>query len=403
MVYHAAQVYRRTATLAIRGNLEAKQASLAAEQANRSKTQFFVAASHDLRQPLHAMGLYAEALMDRVHDSEATRLVRGINSSVDALDELFSELLDVSRLDTGVVTAHARDFALAPLFRKLSLCYEPVAHHKGLSLRLRAGDLTVHADPVLVERILRNLVANALRCTLRGGVLVSARQQGGAVLLQVWDTGIGISAPERQRVFDAFYQVPTEAVPEHRRGLGLGLSIVQRFADLMKAPLGLRSQPGRGTVFSLTLQTARKAVRPPAPTSPLPVLGLGGLSRQPVWLVEDDVAVRTTVAAWLTDWGADVSSFDVTAAQALLTDKPSSSPALLIVGTESTDQSGAEPVARFIELVRRHCGRALPAIIIGAEPAARPVHHDTLSQWLGRPVLPHKLRALVGAQLARGM
>lgn len=403
MVYNAAKVYRSTATLAIRGGIEAKQASLAAELANRSKTQFFVAASHDLRQPLHAMGLYAEALMDRVHDPEVTRLVRGINSSVNALDELFSELLDVSRLDTGVITPQARDFALAPLFRKLSLCYEPVAHDKGLSLRLRAGGLQVHADPVLVERILRNLVANALRCTPHGGVLVSARRQRGTVLLQVWDTGIGISAPERQRIFDAFYQVPTKAVPEQRRGLGLGLSIVQRFADLMRAPLGLRSQPGRGTVFSLTLQPASKAVLPPASALPSPGLGLGGLSRQPVWLVEDDVAVRTTVAAWLTDWGAEVSSFDVTAALARLAGTPSSPPALLIVGTGATEEAGVERVARLIDAVRRHCGRALPAIVLGAEPATRIANLDALSQWLDRPVVPHKLRALVGAQLTRAL
>ncbi|HEY0818822.1 MAG TPA: HAMP domain-containing sensor histidine kinase, partial [Rhizobacter sp.] len=177
-----------------------------AELANRAKTQFFAAASHDLRQPLHAMGLLAEALRQRSHDPALAPLVASLNGSVAALEDLFCELLDITKIDSGAVTVAPVDFTADEIFRKLRLHFEPVAFDKGLSLRFRGGEQLLHADPVLVERILRNLVSNAVRYTHDGSVLVSCRRRGQQVRLQVWDTGVGIPEDERERIFEEFYQ-----------------------------------------------------------------------------------------------------------------------------------------------------------------------------------------------------
>src|SRR5438105_4389659 len=240
-----------------------------AEVANRAKTQFFTAASHDLRQPLHAMGLFAEALRQKSHDEEVVHLVNSINGSVDALEGLFSELLDITRIDTGGVEVNPQHFEIGDIFRKLRLHFEPTAFEKGLALRMRGARHVVHADPLLVERIVRNLVSNAIRYTNDGSVLVGCRRRGDKLLLQVWDTGVGIREQEQGRVFEEFYQVPNSGVvaPQQRKGLGLGLAIVKRLAELMGAPLGLRSQPRRGAVVTLERPVGKAA--PPE----LPVVG----------------------------------------------------------------------------------------------------------------------------------
>jgi K+-sensing histidine kinase KdpD len=210
-----------------------------AEVANRAKTQFFTAASHDLRQPLHAMGLFAEALRQKNHDVEVAHLVNSINESVDALEGLFSQLLDITRIDSGGVEVEPRHFAMGDLFRKLRLHFEPIAFEKGLALRFRGDARIAHADPLLVERIARNLVSNAIRYTSDGSVLVSCRRRNGRLLLQVWDTGTGIDAREQSRVFEEFYQVPgvERSLQHERRGLGLGLAIVLAVTAFAPAPL----------------------------------------------------------------------------------------------------------------------------------------------------------------------
>ncbi len=154
------------------------------------------------------MGLFAEALRARTHEPEVAQLVNSINESVDALEGLFSELLDITRIDSGGVEVHPDNFELAEIFRKVRLHFEPAAFEKGLALRIRGGQHVAFADPLLVERIVRNLLSNAIRYTSDGSVLVSCRRRGERLLLQVWDTGPGIGASERARVFEEFYQVP---------------------------------------------------------------------------------------------------------------------------------------------------------------------------------------------------
>ena len=298
---------KRTAEAA---RAQAEEARLEADIANRAKTQFFAAASHDLRQPLHAMGLFAEALRQRTREPEVAHLVNSVNESVDALEGLFSELLDITRIDSGGLEVRPEHFEMGEILRKVRLHFEPTAFEKGLALRLRGGRHAVHADPLLVERIVRNLVSNAIRYTEDGSVLVSCRRRSGRLLVQVWDTGVGIAAADCGRVFEEFYQVPGAAQPthEHRKGLGLGLAIVARLASLMEAPLSVRSALSRGSVFTLSLpvgQAPRAAPTLPPRKGPIDITLTGRL----VVIVEDEPAVREGLAVLLAGWGATLAAF----------------------------------------------------------------------------------------------
>jgi two-component system, sensor histidine kinase len=412
-----ARTYRQTLQRVIQLKLQADRLSVQlrvekeaadaarreAEVANRAKTQFFTAASHDLRQPLHAMGLFAEALRQKSHNEEVSQLVNSINSSVDALEGLFSELLDITRIDTGGVEVKPAHFAVADILRKLRLHFEPNAFEKGLALRFRGVQHLVHADPLLVERILRNLVSNAIRYTDDGTVLVSARRRGDHILLQVWDTGQGIPLQEQQHIFEEFYQLATTRpiTAEQRKGLGLGLAIVKRLAGLMNAPLTLRSEPGRGTVFSLQVPRGeRSAVQLPNTDrkGPLGITLVGRL----IVVVEDEPAVRGGLEAMLKGWGATLASFESVAAArewatACSPDQPK--PDLLIVDYRlENGQTGVQA----IDALRSRFGTPLPAIVVtgstmtGHEKEA--LDHDF--HLLIKPVVPNKLRAMIAFKLS---
>ena len=376
-----------------------------AEVANRAKTQFFTAASHDLRQPLHAMGLFAEALRQRTHEPEVAQLVNSINESVDALEGLFSELLDITRIDSGGVEVNPESFSVGEIFRKLRLHYEPAAFEKGLGLRFRGGRHVALADPLLVERILRNLLSNAIRYTVDGSVLVSARRHGELVRLQVWDTGPGIREDERVRVFEEFYQLPgtpRAALGEQKKGLGLGLAIVKRLAALMGAPISLRSEVGRGCVFSLELPVG-KAPRPGTPAQPGKApLGLT-LDGKLIVIVEDEPAVRQGLEVLLRGWGASIEAFDsvgATRAWAAASDPAKFTPALVIADYRL--EPGETGVAA-IDALRQRFGDRLPAIVVTGSSMTG---HDKEAQEhdfhvLIKPVLPNKLRAMIAFKLAK--
>ncbi|WP_418316643.1 ATP-binding protein [Piscinibacter sakaiensis] len=380
----------------------AEDARRQAEVANRAKTQFFSAVSHDLRQPLHAMGLFAEALRHKAHDDEVVKLVNSINDSVDALESLFSELLDITRIDSGGVSVNPQPFEFDDILRRLRLHFEPVAFEKGLALRLRGGRHGIHADPLLVERILRNLVSNAIRYCADGTVLVSARRRGDKVLVQVWDTGPGIAEEEQQRIFEEFYQIAaadSADAGQQRKGLGLGLAIVRRLTDLIGAQLDLRSQPGRGTVFSLTLPLGR-IVREPMPR-PTPVAGTSvTLHGRTIVVVEDEPTVRAGLEVLLKEWGAAVASFDSVAAVTTWagSQDPATTVDLLIVDYRLEQGLTGVDALRFL---RQRFGVAVPAIVVtgstmtGHENEA----HDEDFHVLIKPVVPNKLRAMIAFKL----
>ncbi len=395
----------RTEELAVQLRVEKAEADAArraAEAASRAKTQFFAAASHDLRQPLHAMGLFAEALRQRSHDPEVASLVNSINESVDALEGLFGELLDITRIDTGGVEVNPAPVRLRDVFGRLRLHFEPIAFEKGLMLSFRGDRHVAHADPVLLERVLRNLVSNAIRYTDDGGVLVSCRARGEQLLVQVWDSGIGIADAMLPRIFDEFFQVqsnrPLEA--HHRKGLGLGLAIVKRLSDLMGAPIGVRSRVGHGTVFSLTVPVGKapRTVEAVAGRSQLPI-GLTLEGRRFV-VVEDEAAVREGLVVLLQAWGASVVAFDtVEGVEGWLASAAAEPPHLLLVDYRLPQ--GRTGIDALVALRARWPQAALPAIVItgsslgGHEDEA--VRHDY--HLLIKPVLPNKLRAMIAFKL----
>lgn len=379
-----------------------ESARRAAEAASRAKTQFFAAASHDLRQPLHAMGLFAEALRQRAHDPEVAALVNSINESVDALEGLFGELLDITRIDTGGVDVNPAPVAMRELFARLRLHFEPTAFEKGLALGFHGQRHVAHADPVLLERILRNLVSNAIRYCDDGGVLVSCRPRDGKLLLQVWDSGIGISESSLPRIFDEFYQVQSQRPLEahQRKGLGLGLAIVARLAALMEAPITVRSRVGHGTVFSFEVPPG-KAVRALEPQAARPQVPLGlTLQGRLLLVVEDETAVREGLVVLLKAWGASVVDFDTVAAlQGWLASGPAEAPDLLLVDYRLPQgRTGLDALAT----VRAHWpARRLPAIVITGSTIGG--HEDEAAEHdfhlLIKPVLPNKLRAMIGFKL----
>ena len=381
---------------------EADEARRIAEAANRAKTQFFAAASHDLRQPLHAMGLFAEALRQRTRDPEVSSLVNSINESVDALEGLFGELLDITRIDTGGVEVHPAPVRVRELFARLRLHFEPTAFEKGLHLAFHGERHVAVADPVLIERVLRNLVSNAIRYTDDGGVLVSCRSRGDQLLVQVWDSGIGIAAAVLPRIFDEFYQVqrqrPLEA--HQRKGLGLGLAIVQRLAQLMGTVVTVRSQPGRGSVFSFSVPAGRlsRATDVQSTVSKAP-LGLTLQGRRIV-IVEDEPAVRDGLVVLLKAWGATVNAFDsLPAIETWLAARPAEAPDLLIVDYRLPDgTTGLQALAMLRAAWPQ--GR-LPAIVVTGSSLGG--HEDESEahdfHLLIKPVLPNKLRAMIGFKL----
>ncbi len=381
----------------------AEAAQRDAEAANRAKTQFFAAASHDLRQPLHALGLFAEALRSHSKDDEVTHLVNSINSSVDALEGLFSELLDITKIDTGGMDIDPEHFSMRDLFTRIQLHFEPIAFEKGLMLSFHGEQHHCYADPLVAERILRNLVSNALRYTEDGGVLVSCRKRGEQLCLQVWDTGIGIAPKEQERIFEEFYQTQSNRPlqPHHRKGLGLGLAIVKRLSDLMEAPLTLRSRVGRGTVFTLMLPVGRAPRMQPIGNVNKSSLGVT-LDRRHIVVVEDEQAVLQGLQVLLKGWGATVSAFDSVAAVsewvAQFDAAHAPRPDLLMVDYRlPAQQTGIDA----IKVMRERFGPELPAILVTGSTMTQHEEEARQHQFhvLLKPVVPTKLRAMIAFKL----
>jgi signal transduction histidine kinase len=276
------------------------------EAASQSRARFLAAASHDLRQPLYALTLFSSAL--RAGETDPAKLTRvlHIEECVASLDHLFSELLDLSRLETGSVQAAMCDVRLDEVFDEVSRNFRMLAESRGLRLIVRKTDAWVSADRTMLTRILNNLVSNALRYTDDGGVLVGVRHQDdGGIRIDVWDTGHGIAAEHQQRVFEEFYQVSQEHAPpgERRRGLGLGLATVRKLAELLACRVELASTPGRGTRVSLVLAAGIPSAHAHARDhfdAPLDVSGLR------VLVVDDESSILEGLRALLAEWGCDI-------------------------------------------------------------------------------------------------
>lgn len=280
----------------------------AAEHATVAKSHFLAAASHDLRQPLHALGLFVSALARSEANRQEPALVVHIESAVETLQNLLDAILDISRLDSGNVIPNMAGFPLGRVLDRLAHDLSLLAQQTGLQLKLRPTQVWVRSDERIVERILLNLVGNALRYTRAGGALVTCRRRSGVVRVEVWDTGTGIPEHAREDVFEDYVQLEN---PERDRakGLGLGLAICRRLAKLLSVPIGVRSRPGRGSVFWIELPVVepRPIVGPPAAEiSQVGHVGDSGRISGTVLVVDGDPLVRSGMDRAISSWGGRV-------------------------------------------------------------------------------------------------
>ena len=380
----------------------AELARAAAETANRAKSQFLAAASHDLRQPLHAMGLFSAALSAKARDPEMKPLAASIQSSVEALETLFGQLLDLSRLDAGALQPERCDVPLGPLFARLEADFATLAAARGLTLRVVPTAWSIDSDQVLFEQILRNLVGNALRYTRTGGVVLGARRRGPAVRIDVVDTGIGIAPADRERIFDEFVQIGAMTCRESGRGMGLGLAIVRRLCTLLEHPLALLSTSGRGSRFSVT--APRVALRrrriEAAPAGPEP----GGekpttasFAGRSIAIVDDDPVVVDAMCTLFASWGSRVAGGDD--APAVLAAIGVDTPDLIVADLRLAN--GRSGIAA-IEDLRRAFGEAVAALIVSGDTseAAREETRAAGIAMLAKPVVAVTLRTTADALIA---
>ncbi|NWG87886.1 MAG: response regulator [Hydrogenophilaceae bacterium] len=367
-----------------------------AELANRAKSRFLAAASHDLRQPMHAIGLFAAALQPHVTTEEGKAILGKIQSSLVATEGLFSTVLDVSKLDAGIITPQLARISVSRLLERLRDDFQYEAASKGLSLKVHGLPVQVTSDPVLLDRILRNLVTNALRYTDRGGVLIAARRRGDTIRFQVWDSGIGIPSEHFADIFSEFYQVQT-LKRDRAKGLGLGLAIVDRLVRLLNHHLEVRSVPGKGTVFNVDVPLAS------ADSSQYPVaneVAAAAYARLHgrVLVVDDDESVLDALVALLRGWGLDVIMAR-SGAEALA--QVAQPPSLVLTDYRlSIGETGLDVVERLRQLFR---GAEFPVVVVTGdttEVGMRAVA-DQGYALLHKPVQPAKLRALVTRLLRR--
>jgi len=360
------------------------------EEANSAKSRFLAAASHDLRQPVHALGMFV-AQLDEVEDEAARRrLLSRVVASSAAVSELIEALLDISKLDMGAVVVQPADLLLQTLFDRVEHMLAPAAAEKGLRLRVRSTRLRVRTDPILLERILLNLCSNAIRYTAQGGVILTARACESGVRLQVWDTGVGISPDQQSRIFDEFYQVPGTS-DGGVKGLGLGLAIVRRLAELLDLRVTLRSVQGRGSAFAVDVPMAPVEERDALHLSPL--LGTTRFDQLPVLLIDDDPVAREATEGLLRQWGCvvAVASSGPDALQLLSIGEP---PRVIICDYHlGQDESGTEVIRRL----RARVGREIAAVIVSGDVTQEVSDAASLADvhLFHKPLNAARLRALL--------
>ncbi|KGU83109.1 ATPase [Pseudomonas mediterranea CFBP 5447] len=381
-----------------RVELRLREAKREAEQANLSKTKFLAAVSHDLLQPLNAARLFTSALLERREPVANAHLVRNVSNSLQDVENLLGTLVDISKLDAGVIKADIAPFALSELLGNLAAEYAQVARSEGLALRFVPCSVLVRSDMQLLARILRNLLSNAIRYTPSGRVVLGCRRQGQRVSIQVWDSGIGIAEDRLEEIFQEFKRGDVQR-PDQDRGLGLGLAIVEKIAGILGHRVQVRSWPGKGSMFAIDVPLSATAPKP-VPCVDMSEPMLERLRGARIWVLDNDAAICAGMRTLLEGWGCRVVTALSEQDLARQVDTDHAEVDLLIADYHlDNDQNGVDAVAR-INARRRS---AIPAMLITAN------YSNELKQQIRerghtlmhKPVRPMKLKIAMSHLLAR--
>jgi CheY-like chemotaxis protein len=365
----------------------------AAETANQAKARFLSSASHDLRQPAHALGLFMERIAQLSHDPLSKDLVAHAMAAVREMQNMLDAMFDMSHLDSETAQTTIRAFAVKEVFDSVRSLLESDALAKGLRLRIRASATWLESDSALLHRIVLNLVSNAIRYTERGTVLVACRPtaSGTHARIEVWDSGIGIAPQDQEKVFHEFYQVGNPQ-RDRRLGLGVGLSLVDRCCRLLKHPLSLRSSLGAGTRMTLRVPIAQPLpAADPSAYRALP--GSEAFTTAHVLLIEDDAMGRIALSGLLESWGYSVTAVE----GAQMAGEAFQKVARIDLIISDFRLGGGSNGIDTIQMLRTLAGRELGACLISGDTSLefRQQVKDSGLVLLGKPVRPGKLRSLL--------
>jgi len=391
------RVKERTAELT-KLNAALSEAKARADEANLDKTRFLAAASHDILQPLNAARLYATSLVERDMQGDTGRLAGNIDAALTAVEDILNTLLDISRLDTGALRPEFGAVSVNDLLKQLNLEFAPMAEARGLRLAVMPSSLWVTSDARLLRRILQNLLSNAIKYTDQGRVLVGCRRDGDTVRLEVHDTGPGIPSAQQSLVFKEFQRLDQHAATV--QGLGLGLSIVERMARVLSHPIRLKSQPGHGSVFSVTVPLAdAEAVR--ARPAAEPSRQTGGMQGVCVLCIDNETAILEGMEVLLKSWGCDVvTALDANEAAAVLHAR-GVTPHIVIADYHLNDGSGCEAIASL----SRDLNREIAGVIVTADrsPEVQDEVRAAGYRLLRKPVKPAALRTAIAQVRVPGL
>lgn len=393
-----AQVRGRTDTLkSVLSRLEIANDELVAardvaERANRFKTRFFTAVGHDLLQPLHAARLSLSAMGEDHKPGQNERLAVQVDHALSSIEDLLRSILDISKLEAGVVRPSIEVTPLQALFQTVAISIEPVARDKGLAFTVRPTTAMTSTDPLMLRRILQNLLANAVNYTRTGRLLLAARRRGPNLRIEVWDTGGGIEPAEQKVIFEEFQRGSQQ---QQTAGFGLGLAIVQRMSEALGHKIDVCSRPGAGTCFGVTVPFAGTALlTPPRDPRPRPANAYG-FAKSNVMVIENDSAVREAMQSLLSRWGCVTrTASSLSEMAAVLHAEPDFVPSIVLADYHL--DRGETGLAAVINL-RAAFGAMLPAIIITADYSdiVTGASYGARCEVLRKPVRPAELRALM--------
>ena len=374
----------------------------AAEQAYLAKARFLAAASHDLRQPMQALSIFHELLQQEAQSSRGRELLANARRSADAMNKLLEALLDVSRLEANVIQPECRPFQVQALLDEMANEFAPIARQTGIRLRVAPCSAVIVSDPALLGQALRNLLSNALRYTPAGRVLVGCRRRQGRLLIEVYDTGIGIAADQHVAIFGEFYQVDNKA-RNRQQGIGLGLAIVERVLRLLDHSVSVRSAPGRGSCFAIAvpLAAATQLPAPPLPeTDPIPAVS--SLAGRRILMIDDEEAIRDGMSALLQGWGCEVmTAGSIAEALTLVGDGAAMIDAIISDMGLPGPGTGIDAIAA----IRQRRGGQLPALLVTGDTsqAALQAAREANLVMLHKPIKPARLRAALGELIAANL